>query len=370
MRRLRTLFVNENVGGHATLHLNLARALEDHPEILASFLHVPEKGPWRRLASARVPGLDRLDLDFQQLRWQMAHSLHVWRALRRRREAYDVIHVYTQNVAMLNVGLLRACPSVVSTDSTNELHSRQLPYRRPTRWTARVVAASKPLERRVFSAATMVVAQSQWVAGSLRDSYGVEDDRLRVIPFGVCVPDLPARSSAAMPQVTFVGTSMDRKGGWRLLDVYRRRLRGTCELNLVTLDPVPPEPGVKVIGDLRPGDTRLVDLLAQTDVFAFPTEVDKSSYAVLEAMAAGVPVVTTDMAALPELVGEGGVLVPPGDDEALEDALVSLLDDDTRRRRMGSAARLRVEERFDARLTTSALIDVFDDVCQRRRQMH
>jgi len=363
MPRLRPLFINENVGGHATLHLNLARALEEHPEIQASFLHVPEKGPWRRLASARVPGLDRLDLDFQQLRWQLAHSLHVRRALRHWPHPFDLVHVYTQNVAMLNVGLLRTLPSVVSTDSTNELHARQLPYRRPTHWTRRVVAAGKPLEQRVFDSATIVVAQSQWVAQSLRDSYGVTEERLRVIPFGICLPRLPARSSAALPQVTFVGTSMDRKGGWRLLEVFRRRLRGMCELNLVTLDAVVPEDGVKVISDLRPGDPRLMDLLAQTDVFAFPTDVDKSSYAVLEAMAAGVPVVTTDMAALPELVGDGeaGLLVPPNDDDALEDALVLLLGDERRRLRMGSAARARVEERFDARLTTAALLRVFDE---------
>ncbi len=366
MARLRALLVNENIGGHAAMHLNLARALEEHPEVDASFVHVPEKGPWRRLASARLPPLDRLDIDFQQLRFQLAQSLYVRQVLRRRGQPYDVLHFYTQNTALLSVGLCRRRPSVVSTDSTNELHAYQLPYRRPTRWTAAVVAATKPAERRVLFAATMVVAQSQWVATSLIESYGVPEDRLRVIPFGVSVPEPVPRVASDIPQVTFVGSSMDRKGGWRLLDVYRRRLRGRCQLNLVTFDRVPPEPGVEVINDLRPGDDRLHRLLAGTDVFAFPTEVDKSSYAVLEAMAAGVPVVATDMAALPELVGDdAGLLVAPGDDQALGDALVDLLDDDARRHRMGVAARRRVEQRFDARTTTAALLDVFEEACRR-----
>lgn len=349
------------------MHLNLARALEDQPDVNPSFLHVPEKGPWRRLASARVPGLDKFDLDLQQIRFQLAQSAQVRRFLRGWPQPYDVLHFYTQNTALLSAGLLRERPSVISTDSTNELHAYQLPYRRPTRWTPHVVAAAKPVERRALSAATFVVAQSEWVATSLRDSYGVTEERLRVIPFGVCLPPLPPRQTAEMPQITFVGSSMERKGGWRLLDVYRRRLHNRCQLNLVTLDQVKPESGVKVVNDLRPGDTGLFQLLANTDVFAFPTEVDKSSYAVLEAMAAGVPVVATDMAALPELVGtgEGGLLVPPGDDDSLGDALMQLLDDEDERRRMGRAARARVEDRFDARRTTAALLDVFDDALRR-----
>lgn len=61
-----------------------------------------------------------------------------------------------------------------------------------------------------------------------------------------------------------------------------------------------------------------------------------------EAMACGVPVISTSGGALPEVVGDAGILVPPADSEALRQAIVGLLDDPERRRRMGEAGLERV----------------------------
>jgi starch synthase len=368
---VRVLFVNENIGGHAAMHLHLRQAIERyHPEVAASFLDVPPAGLLRRMVGASLPVLGRLDLDLQPLRAQLAQGLHVRRRIRSMTAAFDVLHVYSVNAGLAIPDLLRAGPSVVSTDSTNELNAYSLPYRSPTRWTPEALRLHRRIERRVYESATFVVAQSEWVAESLREHYGVPEDRLRVIPFGLTVPQVPeepVRSPGGLPEVTFVGTTMARKGGWRLLEVHRRFLRGRSKLNLVTRDEVPAEPGVQVIQDITPGDPRLLDVLARTAVFAFPTEIDKSSYAVLEAMACGVPVVTTRFGALPELVGEGvaGRLIEPGDDEQLAKALLELLDDEGLRRRLGATARRRVLERFDARLTTSQLLDVLRDAGER-----
>ncbi len=366
---MRALFVNENIGGHAAMHLYLRRALEHHPEVTASFLDVPRAGLLRRVVGASIPGLGRLDLDLQPLRAQLSQGLHVRRRVSPLVEQFDVLHVYSVNAGLAIPDLLRARPSVVSTDSTNQLNAYSLPYRHPTRWTAKALRLHSRIERSVYEAATLVVAQSEWVAESLRGHYGVSDERLRIIPFGLTVPDVPARSRQAdeLPEITFVGTSMTRKGGWRLLNVHRRHLRGRCTLNLVTREPVEPEPGVRVFRDITPGDPRLVELLAGSSVFAFPTEIDKSSYAVLEAMACGVPVVTTRYAALPELVPDGvaGRLIDPGDEDQLAAALTELLGDEPLRRRLGEGARQRVLERFDARLTTASLVETLSDACDR-----
>ena len=99
---MRVLFVNENIGGHATVHLNLERALSGHPEIEATFLHVPRPPLGRRIVSASVPGLGRLDLDLQPLRAQLAVSAFVRRRLLNIVADFDVIHVYTHNAALLS----------------------------------------------------------------------------------------------------------------------------------------------------------------------------------------------------------------------------------------------------------------------------
>jgi glycosyltransferase involved in cell wall biosynthesis len=366
----RVLFLNENLGGHASMHLWLEAVLpEVAPRLEAEFRDVPASGLLRRAFGTEVPGLGPLDLDLAPLRSQLAQSW-VARGILRRARPYDVLHVYTQNVALCSADLLAAGPSVVSTDATTTQGAYHLPYRRPTRFTARMLGAAQRFEQRVYDAATLVVAQSEWAAASLRSVYGVESDRLSVVPFGLDPGPAPERHDPpGLPEVTFVGTNLDRKGGTRLLRAFRTHLRGRCVLNLVTRDRVPPEPGVTVHADFTPGDPRLPALLARTAVFAFPSEMDNSPYSVLEAMRAAVPVVTTRVGALPEMVTDGttGILVPH-DDDALARAILTLLDDPTTQRRMGEAGRARLESVFDARTTTAALIEVLSEARARHRR--
>lgn len=366
---MRVLFVNENLGGHAALHLHLRRALvTDHPEVEGDFIDVPPPRLARSIASVPVPGLARFDADLQPLRSQLALSAGVNRALTRVAADYDVVHVYSQNAALLSARILGSMPAVVSTDTTNLVNAYQLPYRPPGPGTAASLRPAMFLERRVFAAATFVVAQSEWAAAEL-ERYGVHRDRIRVIPFGITVgPLATAAPTPGPPRVTFVGTTMDRKGGWTLLRAFEESLVGRCRLTLVTRDRVPPTPGVEVVNHAFPGDGRVPRLLSETAVFALPTEIDKSPYSVLEAMAAGVPVVSTTVGAIPEMVPDqvAGILVAPGDHRSLGRAIADLLDDGDRRQRMGAAARARVLERFDARHTTADLVAVLEEARRRR----
>lgn len=358
---IRPLFVNENMGGHATLHLAIRAALRDDPSTRPQFLDVPPAGTLRRAAASSVPGLARADADLQALRVQLGTSAVVRRRLRSWPDPYDVIHVYSQNAALLIDGLLRDRPSVVGTDATTAQGAPLLPYRRPGRGTDRRVTTSQRFERRVYEAATLVVAQSEWVAGSLRDEYGVDPTRIRLIPYGITMPEALGRIARDRPQITFVGFSMQRKGGSRLLELWRRSFRADADLNLVTRDDVGREPGLRVFRDFRPGDPRLRTLFAETDVFVFPSRIDTFGYALVEAMAAEVPTVALAVAAVPEVVadGETGLLVDPdADDDALAAAIARILGDPEGARAMGRAGRVRALERFDARVTTARLVEV------------
>jgi glycosyltransferase involved in cell wall biosynthesis len=239
-----------------------------------------------------------------------------------------------------------------------------LPQRAPTRFTPLTVALTRPIENRVFRSATIVVAHTEWAARSI-EQYGVPVERIRVIPFGITVAD-PLPYQADRPRITFVGGSLARKGGRRLLDVWRRHLRDRADLTMVTIEKVAAERGLEVRNDLRPGDPALLDVLARTTVLAFPSEVDTFGYAAIEAMACGVPVVTTRCGGLPEVVVDEvtGLLVDVGDDLALRHALERILGDPALRQRMGAAARERVLERFDATNTTTALVNVLREACE------
>jgi len=96
-------------------------------------------------------------------------------------------------------------------------------------------------------------------------------------------------------------------------------------------------------------------LLAAMDVYVHPALMEGFGIAVLEAMAMRKPVVATTTGGLPEIVQDGqtGVLVPPGEPDALARAIVGLLQDSTRRVAMGRAGRNRVETLF----TVEAMMD-------------
>jgi glycosyltransferase involved in cell wall biosynthesis len=95
--------------------------------------------------------------------------------------------------------------------------------------------------------------------------------------------------------------------------------------------------------------------LATATLYVQPSLSEGASNAVLEAMAAGVPIVASDVGGMRELLGNTGVLVTPGDARSLRDAMAHLLASRTELRRLGDAARGRARERFseDAVITTT-----------------
>ncbi|HEV2591706.1 MAG TPA: glycosyltransferase family 4 protein [Gaiellaceae bacterium] len=102
-------------------------------------------------------------------------------------------------------------------------------------------------------------------------------------------------------------------------------------------------------------------LLADAGVFVLASRSEGLPISVLEAMAAGLPVVASDVGGLREQVvdGETGYLVPAGDVTALTDALARLLDDPALRERIGAAARARAEELFDLPAFRRAHVDLY-----------
>ena len=368
----RLILLNENLGGHATMHLHIYRALAERPEVDLVALDVPPRTFGRRVAGLHIPGLAYLDADLASIRAQLALSMTADRMLQAAIAAGPVgaIHAYSQNAVLRSADALRAHPSVVSTDGSAAQNAVQLPFRRPGRFTPATAKIGEHFEGQVFDAATIVVAQSEWCARAIRSRYDMGPERLRVIPFGIIPPPSAPVVEAdpnALPEITFTGNSMERKGGRALVAAYRARLRGKCILNLVTPEPVEEEPGIRVFSDFTPGDPRLVAMLARSALFALPSEIDKSPYSVLEAMFAGLAVVSTPVGGIPEMVldGETGILVPPGDDVAIADAIERILGDAELRMRMGQAARTRAHERFDARKTTADLLSVLAEARQR-----
>jgi len=94
------------------------------------------------------------------------------------------------------------------------------------------------------------------------------------------------------------------------------------------------------------GDRELPDLYRGADLFVFPSTKEGFGLVLVEAMACGLPVVTTALAPMTEVVGEAGLFFRPGDPADLANAIVKAARDPELRSRMRSEGSRRVRERF------------------------
>ncbi|MDZ7726966.1 MAG: NAD-dependent epimerase/dehydratase family protein [Dehalococcoidia bacterium] len=226
-----------------------------------------------------------------------------------RASRWDVAFLHTQSVALFANSL--AGPSqryVVSVDATPvQLDTMGVHYAHAAH-PRLVEAAKRTWYRRIFSGAAHVVAWSEWAADSLAADYRVPRSSMTVVHPGARDEffDIPRpRSAGGPPRVLFVGGDFERKGGPDLLEALAD-LEGCLDATIVTESPIePPHPGVTVLHGIVPGSGELLDAFAGADIFRLPTRGDCTPVVLAEAMAAGLPVVTTSIGSNPGIVHEG-----------------------------------------------------------------
>ena len=207
-------------------------------------------------------------------------------------------------------------------------------------------------ERCGFDRATVVVLLSQswrtWVEGISANT------RVEVVPNPVVIPAASASGRRDPSVVLALGRLGRRKGSYDLLDAAallqasqrRVMLRMAGDGDVAGVSSRAAERGVdaQLLGWIGP-DERAAEL-SGAGVFALPSYGEGLPMALLEAMAAGVPVVASSIGGIPEAVTDGveGFLVPPGDVAKLAARLGTLLDDPELAARMGAAAKERAAE--------------------------
>jgi glycosyltransferase involved in cell wall biosynthesis len=197
--------------------------------------------------------------------------------------------------------------------------------------------------------ADLLIAVSAFTAGQLRALLGVEGGRIRVVPHGVDPEprlDLPRE-----PLVLFTGAIQKRKNITRLVRAFERLpqewklvLVGApdgygAQAELAAVEASPRRADIRVAGYVPRFE--LDALYARASIFAFPSLDEGFGMPVLEAMAHGVPVVTSARSALPEVAGDAAVLVDPEDEAAIGDALVRLAEDAGLRAELNARGRAR-----------------------------
>jgi glycosyltransferase involved in cell wall biosynthesis len=299
------------------------------------------------------------------------------RFLRIRRRDFDVVHDnQCLGYGLLGIGLplVATIHHPITVDRTVELaQARAEGWRRELqvrRWYGFV-----RMQKRVARRIPRVLTVSESSAGDIATQMGVRRHRISVVPVGVdtgLFRPLPHVSRVPGRLMTTASADVPLKGLVPLLEALAKvRTERHAELVVVgqprdgslvpaTIERLGLEGAVTIAGVVD--NLRMVELYAEAEVAVVPSLYEGFSLPAVEAMACGLPLVTTTGGALPEVVGDCALLVPPNDPGALAAAIVRALDDADLRASLGAAGRARVLDRFTWRATAEATVDVYREL--------
>lgn len=238
------------------------------------------------------------------------------------------------------------------------------PLRFPERYSAQTRVSLKRGALLAVREAERIVCPSWATAVEVEALLDVDPARLRVVPHGVDVPANAGSDAKALiqleergvrpPYILWIGSQEHRKNVHAVLDAFAGVADAHPDLSLVLHGPhgwlgSEVAEGIQrrgiaartVVSEGTLARRLLAALYARADVFVFPSLYEGFGLPVLEAMACGTPVVTSNQSALPESVGEAGIRVDPLDHHALAAAVGDVLGDRDLAARMTDAGRER-----------------------------
>lgn len=352
-------FAIEHELGHVTHAQNLQHAANLDPDIEAEWMFVRYRARdiWETVG---VPFSVKLGL---RARSKIRRHLH--------QKRLNCLYFHTQALTLLSLSEIKRIPTIISLDATPRNFNTVATAYNAKCATGVFDQVKTAWFKKVFFHAVGLVAISDWVKRSLIEDYDVPPDKVEVIHSGVRLdewrPQVKIPTAGRKLRLIFVGGDFYRKGGGALLTAFRSALKPVCEMDIVTKDTTIEESdGIRVHRDLHPNDPRLKLLFLQSDIFVLPTLGDATPFSILEAMACGLPIITTNVGALGELVQNGinGYIVPPNDPGSIVARIVSLSNDPEKLVCMGNASRAMVERDYDAEVNYKRLMSHLKNLAQ------
>lgn len=359
-----TTFVMEQHLGHRAFYQNLRRFIETLPEL---------KSKWVEVTYSQSGGFwESLPLLPSHIRGTLSGRAQVHKGLSQ--EESDVVFFNTQVPAALGGALVGKQPYVLCTDITPLQYDRMGEHYGHKADGKGLISRYKHHKNvKLLQGAASILPWSNWVRNSLIDEYGVEAERIEVVPPGVDTkvwcPD-PNKKSDGVLRILFVGGDLYRKGGQLLLDAFEALPAGSAELHLVTRTPyVPQQEGITVYHNMTPNSPDLIALYQSCHVFVLPTKAEAFGIAAVEASATGLPVIGTRIGGLTDIVvdNETGFLIEPDDKAGLIKKLHLLAVNPPLRQRLGETARARAEQYFDAEKNAARVAKILQKVASKRK---
>ena len=232
------------------------------------------------------------------------------------------------------------------------IHGSDIPGYNPDRFTYQHKLLA-PLWQKVFLEAEHVVSPSESLKKLALAQCSTTP--ISVIPNGIN-PSKFMATREKQNRILVVSRMFSRKGVQYFVEALTA-LNGRCEFEVNIVGDGPHLVNVKSLakkirtpvnfwGHLDNQSPELKDLFETSKIFVFPSEAENAPIVILEAMAAGLAIMTTEATGCAEMVGDTGVLVPPRNAEAIRTNLVRLMDNPMLCQRLGEAARARLEQDY------------------------
>jgi glycosyltransferase involved in cell wall biosynthesis len=398
---------NPHCGGQGVYIKNLSRALKD----LGHQVEVVSGPPDPRLDDDipvfrlpcldlynpddlfRLPSLKELSDPVNFMEWAgistmgftepFTFGLRAYRFLKDKFHRYDIVH----DNQCLSYGLLAIMKRVPTTvtihhpitvDRRLAIRAARSPWKKlqTRRWYSFV-----GMQKRVASRLSPLITVSESARRDIAKEFRLPVQNLRVVPNGINtelfypLPEIEREKNLLM--VTNSADTALKGLSYLLLAVAE--LSKTRDLRLMVVGTPPKNGGVaKLIRELGIG--RLITFTGHIDHSAFVHHYARATMAVVpslyegfglpagEAMACGVPVISTTGGALPEVVGDAGVLVPPADSGALARAIKTLLDHPERARQLGQAGLKRLRASFTWEKAAEKTVEVYREAIRDHRR--
>ncbi len=397
---------NPHSGGQGVYIRNLSRALVDlgHKVDVVSgppnpcidddvpVFHLPGLDLYNPENLFRVPGLRELCDPVNLVEWlgvstmgfpePFTFGMRAHKFLRNRFDKYDIVHD-NQSLSYGLLAIRKYLPTIVTihhpitVDRDIAVMAQKNPLKKlkQMRWYSFI-----GMQKRVFRKLSNFITVSQCAGHDIRHAFNIQGQRMSVIPNGIDTEifhPLPGITRDKGRIIVTNSADIPLKGLYYLLKAVAQ-VSKTHDIKLTVIG-TPKKNGkiVKLIKGLDIG--RRITFTGRVDSLEYLCHYAKASIAVVpslyegfglpagEAMACGLPVISTSGGALPEVLGNTGVIVPPADVGALANAILDLLDNPERTKAIGEAGYLRVHNEFTwkkaAEKTVAAYRETIRDHC-------
>ena len=235
--------------------------------------------------------------------------------------------------------------------STNRWsRNRQLPP--PVDW------LYKTGTKRLVRHGAVFLGMSRWYLHDLKINYGVPDEQLVELPFGVDLKLWRERnmkdtglSAEKGLNILFIGAPFEAKGGTILQEIAEMPEFSSCRFHFIAFGiEFPDNDQCRYYPDLKADSDDLLEVFSLCDIMVLPTYADCSPHVAIEALAMGLPVIITNIGATADIVenGKTGRLIThPPDKEQVREKLLEYMNDKAMLEKESIAARKRAEEKFN-----------------------